>query len=46
MGFDQYHEPPEKLSAETRSNVRIIQSSIEDAGAIDWHWRKTKKLAR
>ena len=26
MGFDQYHELPEELSAETRTYVRIIQS--------------------
>ena len=37
MGFDQYHEPPEELSAETRTYVRIIQSLIEEAEAIDWY---------
>ena len=42
MGFDQYHEPPEELSAETRTYVRIIQSLIEEAEAIDWY---TQRLA-
>lgn len=37
MGFEQYHEPPEELSAETRRLVRIIQSMIEEAEAIDWY---------
>jgi uncharacterized protein len=33
MGFDQYHEPPE----ETRTLVRVFQSLIEEAEAIDWY---------
>ena len=37
MGFDQYHEPPEELSEATRTYVRIIQSLIEEAEAIDWY---------
>jgi hypothetical protein len=37
MGFDQYHEPPGELSEETRTYVRIIQSLIEEAEAIDWY---------
>ena len=37
MGFDQYHEPPEELPEETRSYVRVIQSMIEEAEAIDWY---------
>lgn len=37
MGFDQYHEPPEELSGETRSYVHLIQSMIEEAQAIDWY---------
>ncbi len=37
MGFDQYHEPPEELSEETRTLVRVIQSMIEEAEAIDWY---------
>jgi hypothetical protein len=37
MGFDQYHEPPEELPDETRTYVRVIQSLIEEAEAIDWY---------
>ncbi len=37
MGFDQYHEPPEELSEEMRTYVRVIQSLIEEAQAIDWY---------
>jgi hypothetical protein len=37
MGFDQYHEPPHELSAETRTLARMLQSLIEEAEAIDWY---------
>ena len=37
MSFDQYHEPPEELSEETRTFARLIQSMIEEAEAIDWY---------
>jgi hypothetical protein len=37
MGFDQYREPPQELSEETRRFVRVIQSMIEEAEAIDWY---------
>lgn len=37
MGFDQCHEPPEELSEETRTYVRVIQSLIEETEAIDWY---------
>ncbi len=37
MGFDQYHEPPKELPEKTRTYVRIIQSMIEEAEAIDWY---------
>jgi hypothetical protein len=40
MGFDQYHEPPEELSEETRTYVRVIQSLIEEAEAIDWYLQR------
>ena len=40
MGFDQYHEPPEELSEETRTYVRLIQSLIEEAEAIDWYTQR------
>ena len=37
MGFDQYHEPPEELSAEIRTFARMMQGLIEEAEAIDWY---------
>ncbi|HEY3661787.1 MAG TPA: hypothetical protein VGL24_01385 [Chthoniobacterales bacterium] len=37
MGFDQYHEPPNELSQETRTFARMILSLIEEAQAIDWY---------
>jgi len=37
MSFDQYHEPPEELSEETRTFARLILSMIEEAEAIDWY---------
>ena len=37
MGFDQYHEPAQELSAETRSFARIITSLTEEAEAIGWY---------
>lgn len=37
MGFDQYHEPPEELSAATRTFARMIKSLIEEAEAIGWY---------
>ena len=40
MGFDQYHEPPEELSQETRTFARMIQSMIEEAEAIDWYQQR------
>ena len=37
MPFDQYHEPPEELSEETRTFARICASLIEEAEAIGWY---------
>ena len=37
MGFDQYHEPPDELSQETRTFARMIASLIEEAEAIGWY---------
>jgi hypothetical protein len=37
MGFDQYHEPPEELSSETRTFARMITSLIEEAEAVNWY---------
>src|SRR3954447_6499976 len=36
MGFDQYHEPPEELPAETRTFARLCASLTEEAEAIGW----------
>jgi hypothetical protein len=35
--FEQYHEPPEELPAETRTFARICTSLIEEAEAIGWY---------
>jgi hypothetical protein len=37
MGFDQYHEPPDELSQETRTFARMITSLTEEAEAIGWY---------
>ncbi len=37
MGFDQYHEPAQELSQETRTFARMIRGLIEEAEAIDWY---------
>lgn len=37
MGFDQYHEPPEEMSAETRTKARMFASLQEEAEAIGWY---------
>jgi uncharacterized protein len=37
MGFDQYHEPPAELPAETRSFARMCASLTEEAEAIGWY---------
>ncbi len=37
MGFDQYHEPPQELSQETRTFARMIASLTEEAEAINWY---------
>ncbi len=37
MGFDQYHEPPDELSAETRTFARMIASLTEETEAINWY---------
>ena len=36
MGFEQYHEPANELSAETRTFARMIVSLGEEAEAINW----------
>jgi hypothetical protein len=37
MATEQYHEPPEELSQETRTFARMIQSLTEEAEAINWY---------
>jgi hypothetical protein len=37
VGFDQYHEPPDELSHETRTFARMMVSLIEEAEAINWY---------
>jgi hypothetical protein len=37
MGFGQYHEPPDELSAETRTFARLCASLTEEAEAIGWY---------
>ena len=37
MGFDQYHEPANELSHETRTFARMITSLTEEAEAIGWY---------
>ena len=37
MGFDQYHEPADELSQETRTFARMIASLTEEAEAIGWY---------
>jgi hypothetical protein len=37
MSFDQYHEPPDELPAETRTFARLCASLTEEAEAIGWY---------
>ncbi len=37
MSTSQYHEPPEELSAETRTFARMCASLSEEAEAIGWY---------
>src|SRR5579871_231962 len=37
MGFDQYHEPADELSAEARTFARMNASLTEEAEAIGWY---------
>jgi uncharacterized protein len=37
MGFEQYHEPAQELSQETRTFARMIMGVIEEAEAINWY---------
>jgi hypothetical protein len=37
MGFEQYHEPADELSAATRTFARMITALTEEAEAIGWY---------
>jgi len=37
VGFDQYHEPPQELSEQTRTFARLCASLTEEAEAIGWY---------
>lgn len=39
-GFEQYHEPANELSQETRTFARMIAGVIEEADAIDWYQQR------
>jgi len=41
MPFDQYHEPVDELSDETRTFARLIMSLIEEADAINWYEQRS-----
>jgi len=40
MGFDQYHEPADELSQETRTFARMIASLQEECAAIGWYQQR------
>jgi uncharacterized protein len=40
MGFDQYHEPPQELDADTRTFARMCASLTEEAEAIGWYQQR------
>jgi hypothetical protein len=40
MGFEQYHEPPDELSKDTRTLVRMLVSLTEEAEAINWYQQR------
>jgi uncharacterized protein len=40
MGFNQYHEPPEELAAETRTFARLCASLEEESQAIGWYQQR------
>jgi hypothetical protein len=40
MGFDQYHEPPDELPAETRTFARLCASLEEECQAIGWYQQR------
>lgn len=50
MPTEQYHEPPDELSKETRTFARMLTALVEEAEAIGWYEQRisveTDKQAR
>lgn len=40
MGFNQYHEPADELSKETRTLARMFASLTEETEAINWYQQR------
>ncbi|MEO8854471.1 MAG: hypothetical protein ABI359_11880 [Ginsengibacter sp.] len=40
MGFNQYHEPADELSQETRTLARMFASLTEESEAINWYQQR------
>ena len=40
MPTEQYHEPPDELSEQTRTFARMVTSLIEEAEAIGWYTQR------
>ena len=40
MGSEQYHEPPDELSKETRTLARMFASLTEEIEAINWYQQR------
>ena len=40
MGFNQYHEPANELSEETRTLARMFASLTEETEAINWYQQR------
>jgi hypothetical protein len=40
IGFDQYHEPADELTPETRTFARLCASLTEEAEAIGWYQQR------
>jgi hypothetical protein len=40
MGFEQYHEPAQELSDETRTLARMFAALTEESEAINWYQQR------
>ena len=40
MGFEQYHEPTQELSDETRTLARMFAALTEESEAINWYQQR------